>query len=270
MIGAGLSLARAATPMASARPASRRMKRSGPRLSGCSAPTATLGNGRTASRGAPTGDVRRRRSGRLAGLASSGGVSPAACGGALARGLASALALEALGCARSFAGVAGARVGLAVAARFWSGRGAIGRVGFTGRSEARRVSACGRLIAGRSPRGAAAAGAGNDVSSTSSMGTGSTGVGCGDGSSPVAGGSGAATGGSGTVGGGGGAAGRAGSRPRGSTYPFGSAATRTPRWTCGWSVTASLLAPTAPTSAPSVTALPRATLVAPSWSNVTA
>jgi hypothetical protein len=56
----------------------------------------------------------------------------------------------------------------------------------------------------------------------------------------------------------------AGSKPSGSTYPSGSAAIRTPRWTCGADVTASTLAPTTPTTAPSVTTLPLETLVEPS------
>ena len=63
---------------------------------------------------------------------------------------------------------------------------------------------------------------------------------------------------------------RAGSRPSGSTYPSESAATRTPRWTCDCEVTASTLAPTVPTTAPSSITLPRRALVAPSCRSVTA
>ena len=63
---------------------------------------------------------------------------------------------------------------------------------------------------------------------------------------------------------------RIGSSPIGSTYPFGSDATRMPRWTCGACVTASSLAPTSPTISPSATVPPRATEIAPSWSSVTA
>ena len=65
-------------------------------------------------------------------------------------------------------------------------------------------------------------------------------------------------------------AGRPGSSRTGSTYPFASAATRTPRWTCEAVVTASSLSPTWPTTAPSATELPRATATEPSWSSVTA
>jgi hypothetical protein len=65
-------------------------------------------------------------------------------------------------------------------------------------------------------------------------------------------------------------AGRTGSSKTGSTYPFASAAMRTPRWTCEAVVTASSLSPTWPTTAPSATELPRATATEPSWSSVTA
>ena len=64
--------------------------------------------------------------------------------------------------------------------------------------------------------------------------------------------------------------GRAGSSEVGSTYPFGSAATRMPRWTWGTCVTASSLSPTCPTTAPSATVPPGATTVESSCSNVIA
>ncbi len=107
----------------------------------------------------------------------------------------------------------------------------------------------------RSAAGAGSAGGTGSTATTAgpSSATAGTGVGSGDGA------------GSGTV-----AAGRAGSSRTGSTYPFGSAATRMPRWTCGAVVTASSLAPTWPTTAPSATELPRATATEPSWSSVTA
>ena len=63
---------------------------------------------------------------------------------------------------------------------------------------------------------------------------------------------------------------RGGRKLSGSTYPSGSDATRTPRCTCDSDVTGSALGPTAPTTAPSSTAAPRTTAVAPSWSTVTA
>jgi hypothetical protein len=112
--------------------------------------------------------------------------------------------------------------------------------------------------------------AGGDGSSTGSTGADSAGAGAGVVTTSLVGGGGAMTGGSDTGRDAGGAVGRAGNRLSGSTYPFGSAATRTPRWTWGCRVTASLLSPTTPTSVPSLRVLPRSTLVVPSWSNVTA
>jgi hypothetical protein len=61
-----------------------------------------------------------------------------------------------------------------------------------------------------------------------------------------------------------------GRKPSGSRYPSGSAAARTPRWTCEAVVAASRLAPTTPTGAPSATASSRATAADASWSSVTA
>jgi hypothetical protein len=106
---------------------------------------------------------------------------------------------------------------------------------------------------------AASAGAGVTTGPASAAGgSGTTGAG--------GAGSGDATGaGSGAVRGG-----RTGSSSAGSTYPLGSDATRTPRWTCGARVTPSSLAPTSPTIAPSATVLPRVTAIEPSWSSVTA
>ena len=63
---------------------------------------------------------------------------------------------------------------------------------------------------------------------------------------------------------------RAGRNRAGSTYPFGSVATRMPRWTCGAAVTASSLSPTVPTTAPSATPAPRTTATDASWRSVTA
>jgi hypothetical protein len=67
----------------------------------------------------------------------------------------------------------------------------------------------------------------------------------------------------------GGADGRAGKRPRGSTYPSASEATRTPRWTYGCPTSASPLGPIVPTTAPSATASPFAGRIEPRWVRVT-
>jgi hypothetical protein len=223
-----------------------------------------LGRGRTTSRGAPRRRVSCSRCRCKSGAASTAGAEATALAGRLACGRTPTLAVG----VPTWTRVARACRGVLVGTTVWIGA-AIGRVALAPRSAPRRVAAAGRMVRGGLLRGAAAAGAG-DTSSTGPATTGSAGLGCGDGISTLRGGGGAATGGSSTGGGGSGTGGRAGSRPSGSMYPFGSAATRTPRWTCGCGVTASLLSPTVPTSAPSVAASPRATLVEPSWSSVTA
>jgi hypothetical protein len=262
MIGTGLRLTRAATPPARARAVSRRMKPTGPRSPRCTAGATRLAGGRTASRGAPTGGTRNGLPARAVALASTGDGAARGGGGTLACGLAWALGFSAR--MRSLATTVA--VVLAIAARGCD-REPTGGVAFTGVSVATSLSAVG---AGRSTRRAVPTALGGGVTSTGSEARGSAGAGCGAGISAVTAGGGAATGGSGSDEGGAGAGWRAGSRPSGSTYPFGSAATRTPKWTCGCRVTASLLSPTTPTSVPSVRALPRSTLVAPSWSSVTA
>ena len=206
------------------------MRRSGPRSSD-RAGGATLG--RTASRGAPTGGVGRSRSGRAARFALMGRLAAAARGDSVAGGLCDSRSRGSRLCAasrgrRSRPDRCDARLARAGCRPAESA--------FTRRSVARRLRAAGGMVAGRSVRRGAAAGAGRDTSPAGSTVTGSVGVGCGGGTSPVTGGTGAGTGGSGAGGGGGGAGRRAGSRPSGSTYPFGSAATRTPRWTCGCTV----------------------------------
>jgi hypothetical protein len=223
-----------------------------------------LGRGCTASRGAPR--CRVRRSGRRCemGAASTAGAVATALAGLLACGRAPTFAVV----VPTWTWVSPACRGVLAGTAVWIGA-AIGRVALAPRSAPRRVAAAGRTVTGGLLRGAAATGAA-DTSSTESATTGSAGLGCGDWVSTLTGGGGAATGGSSTGGGGSGTGGRAGNRPSGSTYPFGSEATRTPMWTCGCGVTASLLSPTVPTSAPSVAASPRATLVEPSWSSVTA
>jgi hypothetical protein len=64
--------------------------------------------------------------------------------------------------------------------------------------------------------------------------------------------------------------GRGGSRPSGSTYPSGSAATRMPRWTLGAVCSGSPLEPIVPTGDPSATVSPFATPIDPRWTSVTA
>ena len=120
------------------------------------------------------------------------------------------------------------------------------------------IPRCGTSSPTRSPTPAGAGTAG---------GTGSAAVTAGPSSATTAG---TAAGSDAGAGSGAAGAGRAGSSRTGSTYPLGSAATRTPRWTCEPVVTASSLSPTWPTTAPSATELPRATATEASWSSVTA
>ncbi len=70
--------------------------------------------------------------------------------------------------------------------------------------------------------------------------------------------------------GGGGTTIRGGRNESGSTYPFGSDATRMPRWTYGPSTSASPVGPTVPTGEPSATVAPLPTEIEPRWTNVTA
>jgi hypothetical protein len=225
-----------------------------------------LERGCTASRGAPRRRVRCSRSRCETGAALAAGAVATGLNGLLSCGRALTFAVGAPEWIRVATGAC--RVVLTAGTALWIGT-ATGREARASLSVPRREAAAGRMVTGRLLRGAGAAGTG-DASLTGSATPGSAGVGCGDGSSTLTGEGGAATGGSASGGGGSGTAGRAGSRPSGSTYPFGSAARRTPRWTCGCEVTASLLSPTVPTAAPSVAASPRATLVEPSWSSVTA
>ena len=263
MIGTGLRLTRPATPPARARAVSRRMKPTGPRSPRCTAGATRLAGGRAASRGAPTGGTRNGLPARAVALASTGDGAARGGGGTRTCALAWAFGFS----ARLRSPAANGIVAVAVAALLWCDRKPTGGVAFPGVSVSTFLSAA---AAGRSTRRAAPTALGGGVSSAGSETRGSAGAGCGAGISAVTAGGGAATGGSGSDEGGAGAGWRAGSRPSGSTYPFGSAATRTPRWTCGCRVTSSLLSPTTPTSVPSVRVLPRSTLVAPSWSNVTA
>ncbi|MDX6438653.1 MAG: hypothetical protein QOF45_1236 [Gaiellaceae bacterium] len=240
------------------------MERPGPWLSGRSAGRSTAAAGCTASRGVPARGVCRRRSGLAVTLPPAGGRVATVGGDELARGF--ERAFVAVACTRSPAvdGVAS----LTVATPCWTGRKTIGCSASTRGSVMTCSLATARTATGRAPRAVAATGAKSGVSSTGSAVAASAGVGCGTVTSAVPGGGAGA--GAGSSGAGGGAGSRAGSSPSGSTYPSGSAAMRTPRWTCGCRVTASPLSPTTPTSAPSATALPRTTLAAPSWSNVTA
>ena len=268
MIGTGLRLTSAATPAANARPTTTRMASTGLRSSRRTVCATGVAGGRTASLGAATGCARGGRLARPDAFAAAGDGAATVGGDGLVRGLAWPLRLAAL--TRPWLVAAGGTVGLGVAARFSCGRTTTWGVTSAGCLATSRVA----MDAWRAGRGTATVTGGGSSSTSStgagSAGAGSAGAGCGVGVSPVTGGGGAVTGGSDTGAGGGGAGVRAGSRPSGSTYPFGSAATRTPRWTCGCRVTASLLSPTTPTSVPSVRVLPRSTLVAPSWSNVTA
>ncbi len=263
MIGTGLRLTRAATPAASARPTTTRMAPTGLRSSRGTARVTGVAGGRTASRGTATGCARSTRPARPDAFATAGGVAATVGDDVLAGGFAWPLRLPTP--TRTWSLAADRTVGLGIAARFSCARTVSGRVASTGRLATSRFA----MGAWRAGRGTTTVTRG-DGSSTGSTDADSAGAGCGVGISPVTAGGGAVTGGSDTGGGGGGAGGRAGSRPSGSTYPFGSAATRTPRWTCGCRVTPSLLSPTTPTSVPSLRVLPRSTLVAPSWSNVTA
>ena len=134
------------------------------------------------------------------------------------------------------------------------GAAAIGMRVSTAGADSTCVSTGGADTASGSDGTAGATGAtGTSAGVTASVGSG---AGCGSGTSGVGAETGCGTG--------------MGSKPSGSTYPSGSAATRTPRWTCGAEVTASALSPTTPTTVPSATTLPRRTLVEPSCSNVTA
>jgi hypothetical protein len=264
MIGAGLRLTRRASPATSARAVSTRMERTGPRSPCRTAGAATPADGRTASRGAPIGCARTGLVTRRLALVPTGRDAVLAGGDTLALpfGLAAEFRRRSL---------TDRIVVLAGAMPFWSCRRSTRCVAFAG---VRCVRVAGSVVAcgvRRSTPEAVTTVAGAEVSSTGSEVRASDGVGSGDGVSALTGGGGGATtGGSGAGEGETGAGSRAGSRPSGSTYPFGSASTRTPRWTCGCRVTVSLLSPIAPTGVPSVSVLPRSTLVAPSWSNVTA
>jgi hypothetical protein len=261
MIGTGLRLTRAVTPAASPRPTTARMTPTGLRLSRCTARATGVAGGRTASRGTATGCARAGPPARPA-FAAAGAVAATVGRDVLAGGFAWPLRLAAP--TRTWSLATGGTAGLGVVARFSCGRTATRRVVCTGCLATSRFA----LGVWRVGWGTATV-TGGDSSSTGSTGAG---AGCGVVTTSLTGGGGAVTGGSDTGGGGGGGrtGGRAGNRLSGSTYPFGSAATRTPRWTCGCRVTASLLSPATPTSVPSLTVLPCSTLVAPSCSNVTA
>jgi hypothetical protein len=281
MIGAALRATRIAIPAAAAAPTSRYQGSSG-RPPAARAGSRTVGRaGLTASRGRAADSGGRTSSGRPPARGSERGIGATARGGSEP---ASAVLRDA--CTRR-----------GCAARRTPARPTSTRRTPTRRTPARRTPArarpCAvRMGAGRtrrtgtgeeldSCRGAVAArGAIACCGTTSATGAGATaaaGMAAGTGTAAAAGSSPAGTvgtaAGSGDVTGAGwGAvgAGRTGSSPTGSRYPLGSAATRTPRWTCGAFVTASSLGPTWPTTAPSATELPRATATEPSCSSVTA
>lgn len=289
MIGTGLRLTPAVKAAASTKPVS--AKESQPRsLLWRAVPGLS---GRRASRATTTGSG--AAVGVLAAAGGSAGAGTGATGAGSAgrgrRGLASLRAAGGATGARSIAGRTGwaclewpdERVGAVIAAA----RPAVSAVSATAGNGtcdgASSATGC------ASATGAAVDSATGATAGTSSGAAGSDGVGWGTAGAEVAGAAGSsaagdgvsatgdgasATGGdgSGTSGGGSvtGAGASAGNSPSGSTYPSESAATRTPRWTCDCEVTASALAPTVPTTAPSSTTLPRSALVEPSCRSVTA
>jgi hypothetical protein len=155
------------------------------------------------------------------------------------------------------------------------------------------IAACGAIVVTRGgdsagvtstgPEGSGAAttsgaGASDTSAGAASTDASTTGAGCGSGGGACwAGGAGAGCGagaglgaGCGEGAGGGAGAARGGSSVSGSMYPFGSVATRIPRWTYVASCSGVPLGPIDPTTAPSRTTSPLRTAIEPSWTSVTA